>query len=128
MNEKFSDQQIEDLRKQFAAIETVNPTSATYQNFAHYVGELEVPCLSQIAGSGIKWLSRLAKARLPKEPSLVPACGGTETPVTANGRKYLYCWDKNRTGTFPGDHVYVDLATDIPLSQEEHNQIFGNSN
>lgn len=61
-----------------------------------------------------------------REPRLVPGNGGTETPVTArNGRKYLWCWDINRTGTFPGDHVYVDMSTDMAITPEEHQQIFG---
>lgn len=58
------------------------------------------------------------------EPLLVPACGGSEPVTEIKGRRLLYCWDKNQTGTYPGDHVYLDLATDMPLSQEETDAIF----
>lgn len=50
---------------------------------------------------------------------LVPACGGTETPVTIKGYRLLYVWD---TGT--GKHAYLNLDTDILLSDEEMLAIF----
>jgi len=73
--------------------------------------------------SEIRSLKRV-HARL--SPRLIPGCGGTEVPILArNGRKYLWCWDCNATGTWPGDHVYVDCATDMPITPEEHREIFG---
>jgi hypothetical protein len=63
--------------------------------------------------------------RPKKQPSLVPGCGGTETPMHVRGRRILWCWDQNRTGIFPGDHVYLDLDTDHPLTEEEVRPILG---
>ena len=51
----------------------------------------------------------------------VPACGGTETPFTArNGMRLLYCW---HTGT--GEHAYINLDTDMPLSQADAEAVLG---
>lgn len=45
----------------------------------------------------------------------VPACGGTEVPfMTRSGRKLLYCWQPTT-----GRHAYLDMGTDIILSDEE---------
>ena len=44
----------------------------------------------------------------------VPACGGTEQPFTCRGRRLLYCWN-----TVTGEHAYLDLDTDLFLSNEE---------
>ena len=41
---------------------------------------------------------------------LVPACGGTETPFTVNGRRWIYCWQPST-----GRHCYLDLDTDIAV-------------
>ena len=44
-----------------------------------------------------------------------PANGGTETPFLArNGRRLLYCWQPST-----GNHAYLDLTSDIFLSDEE---------
>lgn len=51
----------------------------------------------------------------------VPACGRTETPFTCKGFRLLYCWN---TGT--GKHAYLNLDTDIILSDEEALQILMN--
>lgn len=45
----------------------------------------------------------------------VPACNQTEVPITTrNGRRLLYCFQPSS-----GKHAYLDLATDIILSDEE---------
>jgi hypothetical protein len=45
----------------------------------------------------------------------IPACGGTEEPFTTrSGRRLLYCWQPST-----GRHAYLDVATDIILSDEE---------
>lgn len=45
----------------------------------------------------------------------VPASAGTETPFTTRtGRRLLYCWNPKL-----GQHAYLDLGTDIILTQEE---------
>lgn len=45
----------------------------------------------------------------------LPACGGTETPfMTRSGRRLLYCWQPST-----GNHAYLDMGTDIILSDEE---------
>ena len=50
---------------------------------------------------------------------LVPACGGTEKPFTCKGYRLLYCWDM---GT--NKHVYLNLGTDMVLSDDEVYNIF----
>lgn len=41
----------------------------------------------------------------------VPACGGTEVPMTSRaGRRILYCWQPST-----GDHRYIDLGSDMAL-------------
>lgn len=51
----------------------------------------------------------------------VPACGGKETPFkTRTGRTLLYCWN-----ACTGDHAYLDVDTDIILTNEEANFALG---
>ena len=51
----------------------------------------------------------------------VPACGGTETPFTTrNGHRLLYCWQQSS-----GRHAYIDLRTDIALSDDEARAALG---
>jgi hypothetical protein len=51
----------------------------------------------------------------------IPGCGGTEVPFhTRTGRRLLYCWNP---GT--GQHAYIDVATDIVLTNEEAQQALG---
>ena len=50
-----------------------------------------------------------------------PACGGTETQFyTRTGRRLLYCWQQSS-----GRHAYIDLGTDIALSDEEARAALG---
>ena len=52
----------------------------------------------------------------------IPACGGTETPFdTRTGRRLLYCWNP---GT--GHHAYLDVQTDIILTNDEATAALGN--
>lgn len=45
----------------------------------------------------------------------VPACGGTETPFwTRERRRLLYCWQPST-----GKHAYLDVGTDLILTDEE---------
>lgn len=45
----------------------------------------------------------------------VPASGGTETPFTTRtGRRLLYCWQASS-----GQHAYLDLDTDLILTDED---------
>jgi hypothetical protein len=45
----------------------------------------------------------------------VPANGGTETPfLTRTGRKLLYCYQPRS-----GRHAYLDMGSDLILSDEE---------
>ena len=53
--------------------------------------------------------------RDPSQGNWFPACGGTETPFnTRTGRRLLYVWQPTT-----GQHAYLDLATDLILSNEE---------
>jgi hypothetical protein len=52
----------------------------------------------------------------------LPACGGTETPfLTRTGRKLLYCWQPST-----GRHAYLDMGTDMFLSDEDAEYALGN--
>jgi hypothetical protein len=45
----------------------------------------------------------------------IPACGGAEEPFRSrSGRRLLYCWQPST-----GRHAYLDLDSDIILSDEE---------
>ncbi len=51
----------------------------------------------------------------------VPACGGTEVPFTTRGgRRLLYCYQATT-----GRHAYLDLGTDLILSDEEAELVLG---
>jgi hypothetical protein len=51
-----------------------------------------------------------------------PACQGTETEFkTRSGRRLLYCWQPST-----GRHAYLDLDSDIILSDEEAQLALGN--
>jgi hypothetical protein len=51
----------------------------------------------------------------------VPASGGTETPFTTQtGARLLYCWQPRS-----GRHAYLDLGTDMILTDEEARQRLG---
>lgn len=53
-----------------------------------------------------------------RQPNWIPACGGTEQPFTTRtGRRLLYCWD-----TRSGRHAYLDLESDIILTDDEARQ------
>lgn len=55
---------------------------------------------------------RNAKA---EQGNWVPACGGTETPFRSrSGRTLLYCWQPST-----GRHAYLDVGTDMFLTDEE---------
>lgn len=48
-----------------------------------------------------------------------PAAGGTEVPFeTRSGRRLLYCWQPST-----GRHAYLDLGTDIVLTDAEAEQV-----
>lgn len=66
----------------------------------------------------MKTIEELIKEKEAKG-RLIPACGGTEQPFMCRGYRLLYCWD---TGT--GKHHYVNLDTDLILSNEEVEAIF----
>jgi hypothetical protein len=51
----------------------------------------------------------------------VPACNGTETPfLSRSGRRLLYCWQPRS-----GRHAYLDLSTDMILTDEEAEAAMG---
>lgn len=50
-----------------------------------------------------------------------PANGGTEEPfISKSGRKLLYCWQPTT-----GNHAYLDVSTDMILSDEEAQYALG---
>ncbi len=55
------------------------------------------------------------RTRKAEQGPWVPACGGTEVPFnTRTGRRLLYCWQPST-----GNHAYLDLGSDIFLTDEE---------
>jgi len=64
----------------------------------------------------IDLVTAIEQARLRAEQgNWVPACGGTETAFTTrSGRRLLYCWQPST-----GRHAYLDVQTDLILSDDE---------
>jgi hypothetical protein len=61
----------------------------------------------------IEELTKIEKQKMNGD--WVPACGGTEVPFkTRTGRTLLYCWQPSS-----GRHAYLDVKTDIFLSDDE---------
>ena len=61
---KFSNDQIEILRKSYGTLKTMNPSSPTYKKFIKFLEKLPKNQLKQLAAAKIKWVSMLAKNRL----------------------------------------------------------------
>ena len=59
--------------------------------------------------------------RRKQRANWVPACGGSETPFTCKGRRLLYCW--NGLGGNDCEHAYLDLDTDMILSEREESAL-----
>ncbi len=55
-----------------------------------------------------------AQARRERTGRWVAACGGSETPMTVQGVRVLYCWN---TGT--RKHAYLNLDTDMIMAAGE---------
>jgi len=64
---KFSNDQIEILRKSYGTLKTMNPTSPTYKKFIKFLEKLPKDQLKQLAGANIKFISMLAKNRIKGE-------------------------------------------------------------
>lgn len=113
----FSEAQLAQLREDCGKIKSVDPESNSYKNLARFLDGVPQHLLLQLSHSNIKWLSVLARNRIPR---LVPGNGGKETPFTIRGRRLLWCWDANCSGVFLDNHTYLDLDTDLPVTQEEY--------
>lgn len=62
-----------------------------------------------------------ARSQKASQGPWLPACGGTEVPfVSRSGRRLLYVWQPST-----GKHAYLDLQTDIILSDEESRALLG---
>ena len=55
-----------------------------------------------------------AQARRERTGRWVAACGGSETPMTVQGVRVLYCWN---TGT--RKHAYLNLDTEMIMAAGE---------
>lgn len=61
------------------------------------------------------------RALVASQGRWVPACGGTETPFTTrSGARLLYCWQPST-----GKHAYLNVETDLILSDEEAEMLMG---
>ena len=70
-----------------------------------------------------KTLVEIFKEREAKneQGSWIPGCGGMEIPFhTRSGRKLLYCWQPSS-----GKHAYLDVGTDLILTDEEAREVIG---
>jgi hypothetical protein len=56
--------QIKELRKEYGAIERMDPSSPIYDNLLMALDLLETPKLEMLAGANIKWVSMLARNRV----------------------------------------------------------------
>ena len=61
-----------------------------------------------------------AEMRRRERGPWVPACGGTETPVTVGEYRYLYMFQPSTRR-----HAYYCMTTDMFLSDDEADQLFG---
>lgn len=55
-----------------------------------------------------------AQARRERMGRWVAACGGSETPMTVQGVRVLYCWN-----TDTREHAYLNLDTDMIMAADE---------
>jgi len=58
--------QIEELRKEYATIERVDPSSPIYENLINALDLLDTPKLQMLADAQIKWVSMLARNRVTR--------------------------------------------------------------
>jgi hypothetical protein len=57
----------------------------------------------------------IAARKTAEQGNWFPACDGTETPFTTRtGKRLLYCYQPST-----GHHAYLDLGSDIILTDEE---------
>ncbi len=57
-------QQLDQLRKDYGALKTINPSSSSYKKLEKLMNNLPISALKQIAGAKIKFVSMLANARV----------------------------------------------------------------
>ena len=57
---KFSNEQLDLLRKESAELETVNPTGPAFTSLRNRINTLPLHLLEQLSGANIKWMSQLA--------------------------------------------------------------------
>jgi hypothetical protein len=63
-----------------------------------------------------------AKQKKAEQGPWLPACGGTEVPFkTRTGMTLLYCWQPST-----GRHAYINVDTDLVLTDEEAWLALGN--
>ena len=63
----------------------------------------------------------VAMRKAAEQGNWFPACDGTEVPFTARtGKRLLYCYQPST-----GNHAYLDLGSDIILTDEEANLALG---
>lgn len=65
-DDKFTDAHIENLRKEYDNLKTMDPESATYVKLIKLLDSLPQTHLKQLAQANIKFISMLAKNRVKK--------------------------------------------------------------
>jgi hypothetical protein len=60
------EEQIAILRKEYGAIERVDPSSTIYENLINALDLLDTPKLQMLADAQIKWVSMLARNRVTR--------------------------------------------------------------
>ena len=58
------EEQIAVLRKEYGAVERVDPSSVIYENLINALDLLDTPKLQMLADAQIKWVSMLARNRV----------------------------------------------------------------
>ena len=107
---KFSNDQIEIMRKAYGTLKTMNPTSPTYKKFIKFLGKLPKDQLKQLAGANIKWISMLAKNRIKGESVNEGLSGSILTKVKKNSKDVYgrtdYTADGNQMSYYSGNNKY----------------------
>lgn len=62
----LGEQQLEELRKEYGAIEKMDPSSQLYDNLLMFLEQLDTAKLNWLAEANIKWLSMLARNRVQR--------------------------------------------------------------
>ncbi len=64
---KFTDEMIETLREKYDSVQTIDPCLDGYKEICKLLERMDVAQLTQLVQAKIKWISSLARNRLPRD-------------------------------------------------------------